>query len=51
MTERAKVLIDCCGPYRFYGEPVVKACIATRTHYVDFTGEEEVIQYMFATAQ
>lgn len=49
MTERAKVLINCCGPYRFYGESVVKACIATRTHYVDVTGEEQVIQYMFAT--
>ncbi|KYM97013.1 putative saccharopine dehydrogenase [Cyphomyrmex costatus] len=41
MTEQAKVLINCCGPYRFYGEQVVKACIATRTHYVDVTAEEQ----------
>ncbi|KAG5331558.1 SCPDL oxidoreductase, partial [Acromyrmex charruanus] len=41
MTERAKILINCCGPYRFYGEPVIKTCIATRTHYVDITGEEQ----------
>ncbi|XP_018362845.1 PREDICTED: saccharopine dehydrogenase-like oxidoreductase isoform X2 [Trachymyrmex cornetzi] len=41
MTERAKILINCCGPYRFYGEPVIKTCITTRTHYVDVTGEEQ----------
>ncbi|KAG5306539.1 SCPDL oxidoreductase, partial [Acromyrmex insinuator] len=44
MTERAKILVNCCGPYRFYGEPVIKTCIATRTHYVDVTFEEQVIQ-------
>nr|XP_012220066.1 PREDICTED: saccharopine dehydrogenase-like oxidoreductase [Linepithema humile]XP_012220067.1 PREDICTED: saccharopine dehydrogenase-like oxidoreductase [Linepithema humile] len=43
MTEQAKVIVNCCGPYRFYGEPVVKACIATGTHQVDVTGEP---QYM-----
>ncbi|XP_018354212.1 PREDICTED: saccharopine dehydrogenase-like oxidoreductase isoform X2 [Trachymyrmex septentrionalis] len=41
MTARAKILVNCCGPYRFYGEPVVKTCIATRTHYVDVTAEEQ----------
>ncbi|XP_036148685.1 saccharopine dehydrogenase-like oxidoreductase [Monomorium pharaonis] len=46
MAERAKVLINCCGPYRFYGEPVVKACIATRTHYVDVTAEIQFILKM-----
>jgi short subunit dehydrogenase-like uncharacterized protein len=45
MTEQAKVIANCCGPYRFYGESVVKACIATGTHYVDVTGETEVIEY------
>ncbi|XP_011172090.2 saccharopine dehydrogenase-like oxidoreductase isoform X2 [Solenopsis invicta] len=46
MTEQAKVLISCCGPYIFYGEPVVKACIATRTHYVDVTGEIQFMEQM-----
>ncbi|KAG5322693.1 SCPDL oxidoreductase, partial [Pseudoatta argentina] len=41
MTERAKILVNCCGPYRFYGESVIKTCIATRTHYVDVTVEEQ----------
>lgn len=43
MTKQAKVIITCCGPYRFYGEPVVKACIATHTHYIDVSGEPQVI--------
>ncbi|XP_071642449.1 saccharopine dehydrogenase-like oxidoreductase [Temnothorax longispinosus] len=46
MTEQARILISCCGPFRFYGEPVIKACIATRTHYVDITGEEEFMEKM-----
>ena len=46
MTEQAKVLVNCCGPYRFYGEPVVKACIATRTHQVDVSGEPQYIESM-----
>ncbi|XP_014471468.1 PREDICTED: saccharopine dehydrogenase-like oxidoreductase [Dinoponera quadriceps] len=46
MTERTKVLATCCGPYIIYGEAVVKACIATRTHYVDVTGESQFIEKM-----
>ncbi|XP_072755894.1 saccharopine dehydrogenase-like oxidoreductase [Anoplolepis gracilipes] len=46
MTKQAKIIINCCGPYRFYGEPVVKACIATCTHSVDVTGEPQYIQTM-----
>jgi len=47
MTEQAKILINCVGPYKFYGEPVIKACIATHTHYVDITGEVQVIQHIY----
>ncbi|XP_029169228.1 saccharopine dehydrogenase-like oxidoreductase [Nylanderia fulva] len=46
MTNQAKVIINCCGPYRFYGEPVVKACIATHTHYVDVSGEPQFMERM-----
>lgn len=27
MARRCHVLVNCVGPYRFYGEPVVRACI------------------------
>lgn len=39
MTEMAKVIVNCCGPYMLYGEPVIKACIATSTHHVDVSGK------------
>ncbi|XP_012338754.2 saccharopine dehydrogenase-like oxidoreductase [Apis florea] len=46
MTSQAKVLINCCGPYRFYGEPIIKACIATHTHQIDVSGEPQYIEYI-----
>lgn len=44
MTEQTKVLINTCGPYRFYGEPVIKACIETHTHQIDVTGEPQYME-------
>lgn len=46
MAERAKVVINCCGPYRFYGEPVVRACLAAKTHHVDVSGEPQYMETM-----
>ncbi|KFB46018.1 AGAP002652-PA-like protein [Anopheles sinensis] len=46
MAERCKVLINCCGPYRFYGEPVIKACIEAGTHHVDVSGEPQYMERM-----
>ncbi|XP_044760961.1 saccharopine dehydrogenase-like oxidoreductase [Coccinella septempunctata] len=43
MTSRCKVLIQSCGPLRQLGEVVVKACIESRTHYVDVSAEENFI--------
>lgn len=42
MAARAKVVINCCGPYRHWGEQVVKACIQSGTHHVDVSGEPQV---------
>lgn len=39
MAKQTKILVNCCGPYRHYGEPVVKACVNSKTHYVDVSGE------------
>ncbi|KAG7306511.1 hypothetical protein JYU34_009150 [Plutella xylostella] len=36
---RTRVLLNCTGPYTLLGAPVVRACIAARTHYVDITAE------------
>lgn len=32
------MLLNCVGPYRDYGEPVVKACIEAHTDYIDLCG-------------
>ena len=44
MALRAKVVINCCGPYRHWGEQVVKACIASGAHHVDVSGEPQYME-------
>ncbi|XP_061388532.1 saccharopine dehydrogenase-like oxidoreductase [Musca vetustissima] len=46
MAKRCRVLVNCCGPYRFYGEPVVRACIEAGTHHVDVSGEPQYMETM-----
>lgn len=41
------MLITTVGPYINYGEPVVAACAAAGTHYVDLTGEPEFVDRMW----
>ena len=43
MAARGSVIMNATGPYRFYGEAVVEACIASRADYVDLCGEPEFI--------
>src|SRR5690348_16300 len=47
MAESAKVVITTVGPYINYGEPVVAACAAAGTDYVDLTGEPEFVDRMW----
>ncbi|XP_073528932.1 saccharopine dehydrogenase-like oxidoreductase [Phyllobates terribilis] len=46
MCKKASVVLDCVGPYRFYGEPVVKACIENGAHFVDISGEPQFLESM-----
>ncbi|XP_075146886.1 saccharopine dehydrogenase-like oxidoreductase [Haematobia irritans] len=41
MAKKCKIVVNCCGPYRLYGETVVKACIDSGTHHVDISGEPQ----------
>jgi short subunit dehydrogenase-like uncharacterized protein len=47
LAESAKVVITTVGPYLEYGEPVVAACAAAGTDYVDLTGEPEFLDLMY----
>jgi short subunit dehydrogenase-like uncharacterized protein len=43
----AKVVITTVGPYVLYGEPLVAACAAAGTDYVDLTGEPEFVNLTY----
>jgi short subunit dehydrogenase-like uncharacterized protein len=43
----ARVVITTVGPYILHGEPLVAACAAAGTDYVDLTGEPEFVDLMW----
>ena len=47
VAESARVVITTVGPYIRYGEPLVAACAAAGTDYVDLTGEPEFVDRMW----
>ena len=47
VAESARVVITTVGPYALYGEPLVAACAAAGTDYVDLTGEPEFADRMW----
>jgi short subunit dehydrogenase-like uncharacterized protein len=47
VAESARVVITTVGPYLRYGEPLVAACAAAGTDYVDLTGEPEFVDLMW----
>ncbi len=49
VAERTKVVITTVGPYVQHGEPLVGACAAAGTDYVDLTGEPEFVDRMWLT--
>jgi len=47
LAESTRVLITTVGPYIEHGEPVVAACAAAGTDYLDLTGEPEFLDLMY----
>jgi short subunit dehydrogenase-like uncharacterized protein len=47
VAESTNVAITTIGPYVWYGEPLVAACAAAGTDYVDLTGEPEFVDTMY----
>jgi len=41
------VVVNCAGPFTFFGEPIVRAAIESGAHYVDTTGEQPYMQRVF----
>ncbi|KAI4801473.1 hypothetical protein KUCAC02_019368 [Chaenocephalus aceratus] len=46
MCQQGLVILNCVGPYRFFGEPVVKACVENGAHYLDICGEPQFLERM-----
>uniref|UniRef100_A0AAR2KPA5 Saccharopine dehydrogenase-like oxidoreductase n=1 Tax=Pygocentrus nattereri TaxID=42514 RepID=A0AAR2KPA5_PYGNA len=46
MCKQAVIVLNCVGPYRFYGEPVVKACVENGAHCIDISGEPQFLESM-----
>uniref|UniRef100_A0A8C9Y393 Saccharopine dehydrogenase-like oxidoreductase n=1 Tax=Sander lucioperca TaxID=283035 RepID=A0A8C9Y393_SANLU len=46
MCKQAVVVLNCVGPYRFYGEPMVKACVENGAHHIDISGEPQFLESM-----
>jgi short subunit dehydrogenase-like uncharacterized protein len=47
IAESTEVAITTVGPYALYGAPLVAACAAAGTDYVDLTGEPEFVDRMY----
>src|SRR5882757_2157288 len=39
MTARTRLVLNTVGPYRLFGEQVVRACVETATNHLDISGE------------
>ncbi|MCW2767329.1 MAG: Saccharopine dehydrogenase [Nocardioides sp.] len=47
LAQRTRVVITAVGPYVEHGEPLLAACAAAGTDYVDLTGEPEFVDRMY----
>ena len=47
VASRARVVVTTVGPYVRYGKPLVAACAAAGTDYLDLTGEPEFVDRMY----
>ena len=47
IAESARVVVTTVGPYLLHGEPIVAACAAAGTDYLDITGEPEFVDRMY----
>ncbi|MGB7340182.1 MAG: saccharopine dehydrogenase NADP-binding domain-containing protein [Phototrophicaceae bacterium] len=42
------IVYHAAGPFIYTSEPMIRACLATNTHYIDITGEIEVFERTFS---
>ncbi|MEM6523172.1 MAG: saccharopine dehydrogenase NADP-binding domain-containing protein [Bacteroidota bacterium] len=45
--EGVTLVIHCAGPFIYTSKPMIEACLATGTHYIDITGEFNVFDLAY----
>ncbi|GLT66325.1 hypothetical protein SLA2020_386940 [Shorea laevis] len=48
LSSQTKLILNCVGPFRLLGEPVVAACTSSGCDYLDICGEPEFMEKMEA---
>ncbi|KAI3713146.1 hypothetical protein L1987_71719 [Smallanthus sonchifolius] len=48
MVSQARLILNCTGPFRHHGGPVVEACVDAGCDYLDICGESDFIERMEA---
>ncbi|MCA9492262.1 MAG: saccharopine dehydrogenase NADP-binding domain-containing protein [Myxococcales bacterium] len=49
LARSARVVVTTVGPYTLHGEPLLAACVAEGSHYLDLTGEPGFVKRSRAT--
>jgi short subunit dehydrogenase-like uncharacterized protein len=47
LFDGCSAVIACAGPFSLHGEPVLRAAVGSRTHYLDTTGEQPYMRLAF----
>ncbi|NWQ79364.1 SCPDL oxidoreductase, partial [Columbina picui] len=47
MARQTRLVLNCVGPYRFFGEPVVEACVENGASCIDISGEPQFLEGMY----
>ncbi|XP_074674421.1 saccharopine dehydrogenase-like oxidoreductase isoform X1 [Strix aluco] len=47
MARQTRLVLNCVGPYRFFGEPVVAACVENGANCIDISGEPQFLEEMY----
>ncbi|MBT8143743.1 MAG: saccharopine dehydrogenase NADP-binding domain-containing protein [Gammaproteobacteria bacterium] len=45
------LVLHCAGPFSATAKPMIEACLATNTHYLDITGEIDIFEYAQSLSQ
>lgn len=46
MCQKTTLVINCVGPYSISGQAIIKACLDSKTHYIDLAHESSFIEQM-----